>query len=165
MPQIINKENWFDNNPKKAIIFIIIFGFLVIDFSLAAALKIAGGFEPSYVTSSVREAYYRRADPVYHHGLKNNISNYIAEWDKQDYRVDYKNLDLGGQINYTTTYSLNLTSNQNFIFYSDQLSSLVTKSLNSLTATSTGILSQSIDQPHSLQPKLSIPSLSSIIHA
>ena len=82
------QTNWFETNPKKTIAFIIIAGFLIIDFSLAAVLKIVGLFEPSYVTSSVREAYYRRADPVYHHGLKKNISHYIAEWGKQDYQVD-----------------------------------------------------------------------------
>ncbi len=91
-PTIANKANWFEANPKKTIVFIVIFGFLIIDFSLAAALKIVGVFEPSYVTSKVREAHYRRADPVYHHGLKKNISNYIAEWGKHDYRVDTNSL-------------------------------------------------------------------------
>ncbi len=91
-PSIANKKNWFEVNPKKTITFIIIVGFLIIDFSLAAALKIVGAFEPSYVTSKVREAYYRRADPVYHHGLKKNISRYTAEWGKQDYRIDTNSL-------------------------------------------------------------------------
>ncbi len=91
-PSITNKTNWFETNPKKTIVFIIIIGFLIIDFSLAAALKIVGGFEPSYVTSKVREAYYRKADPVYHHGLKKNISNYTAEWGKLDYRIDTNSL-------------------------------------------------------------------------
>ncbi|VAW99164.1 hypothetical protein MNBD_GAMMA23-1478 [hydrothermal vent metagenome] len=92
IPNITEQKNWFESNPKKTIAFIVIFGFLIIDFSLAAALKIVGVFKPSYVTSNVREAYYRRADPVYHHGLKKNISNYIAEWGKQDYRVDTNSL-------------------------------------------------------------------------
>ena len=85
-------QNWFEANPKKTIAFVIITGFLIIDFSLAAALKMLGLFEPSYVTSSVREAHYRKADPVFHHGLKKNISNYIAEWGKHDYRVDTNSL-------------------------------------------------------------------------
>ena len=86
------RENWFEVNPKKSIAFIIIIGFLIIDFSLAAALKIVGLFEPSYVTSSVREAHYRRAHPIYHHDLAKNISNYTAEWGKQDYQIDTNSL-------------------------------------------------------------------------
>lgn len=85
-------KNWFETNPKKTLSFVVIIGFLIIDFSLAAALKLVGLFEPSYVTSSVREAHYRKADPVFHHGLKKNISNYIAEWGKHDYRVDTNSL-------------------------------------------------------------------------
>lgn len=83
-----SKQNWFEANPKKTIASIIVIGFLVVDFSLAAALKIVGLFEPSYVTSKVREAYYRNPHPVYHHDLEKNISNYIAEWGKNDYRID-----------------------------------------------------------------------------
>ena len=91
-PRQNDRQNWFEVNPKKSIAFIIIIGFLIIDFSLAAALKIVGLFEPSYVTSSVREAYYRRAHPIYHHDLAKNISNYTAEWGKQDYQVDTNSL-------------------------------------------------------------------------
>lgn len=85
-------SNWFEANPKKTIAYLIIIGFLFIDFSLAAVLKIVGLFEPSYVTSSVREAYYRRKDTVFHHGLEKNIKNYNAEWGKIDYRVDTNSL-------------------------------------------------------------------------
>lgn len=91
-PRQNHRQNWFEVNPKKSITFIIIIGFLIIDFSLAAALKIVGVFEPSYVTSSVREAFYRRAHPIYHHDLAKNISNYTAEWGKQDYQVDTNSL-------------------------------------------------------------------------
>jgi len=54
---------------KKITKFIAI-DFLIIDFSLAAALKIVGLFEPSYITSSVREAHYRKAHPIYWSGKK-----------------------------------------------------------------------------------------------
>lgn len=87
-----SRQNWFEVNPKKSLATIIIIGFLIIDFSLAAALKIVGVFEPSYVTSSVREAHYRQAHSVYHHDLAKNISNYTAEWGKQDYRIDTNSL-------------------------------------------------------------------------
>ena len=87
-----SQKNWFEANPKKTLASVIIIGFLIIDFSLAAALKILGVFEPSYVTSSVREAHYRIADPIFHHGLEKNISNYTAEWGKTDYRVDTNSL-------------------------------------------------------------------------
>lgn len=87
-----SRQNWFELNPKKSIATIVIIGFLIIDFSLAAALKIVGLFEPSYVSSSIREAYYRTSHPVYHHGLAKNIENYTAEWGKKDYRIDTNSL-------------------------------------------------------------------------
>ncbi|MBN4080379.1 SGNH/GDSL hydrolase family protein [Beggiatoa alba] len=86
------KQNWFEVNPRKTITFLVIFGFLVIDFSLAAVLKIVGLFEPSYVTSSIREAHYRRTHSVYHHDLAKNIHHYLAEWGKQDYLIDTNSL-------------------------------------------------------------------------
>ena len=73
---------------KKTITTLIVVGFIIIDFSLAAALKIVGLFEHSYITSSIREAHYRKAHPIYHHDLEKNICNYIAERGKQDYRSD-----------------------------------------------------------------------------
>jgi len=86
------QQNWFEANPKKTLSFVIIIGFLIIDFSLAAALKIVGLFEPSYVTSSVREAHYRKADPVFHHGLAANIHYDKAEWGGVDYLIDTNSL-------------------------------------------------------------------------
>lgn len=87
-----SRQNWFEANPKKSLATIIIIGFLIIDFSLAAVLKIVGLFEPSYVTSSIREAHYRQAHPVYHHDLAKNITNYTAEWGTQDYQIDTNSL-------------------------------------------------------------------------
>jgi len=86
------RPNWFEANPKKTIVFLIIVGFLIIDFSLASALKIVGLFEPSYVTSSIREAHYRKADSIYHHGLVKNIHYEKAEWGGVDYLVDTNSL-------------------------------------------------------------------------
>jgi lysophospholipase L1-like esterase len=89
---ITSQQNWFEVNPKKTIATIIIIGFLIFDFSLAAALKIVGLFEPSYVTSSVRKTYYRKAHPVYHHDLSKNINNYTDKWGKGDYQINTNSL-------------------------------------------------------------------------
>lgn len=99
------QKNWFEANPKKTITTIIIIGFIIVDFSLAAALKIVGLFEPSYVTSSTREAHYRKPHPVYHHDLKKNINNYTAEWGNQDYRVDTNSLGFKDSRNRTIALS------------------------------------------------------------
>ncbi len=97
------QQNWFEANPKKTLTSIIIIGFLIIDFSLAAALKIVGLFEPSYVTSSIREAFYRNPNTIYHHDLEKNISNYLAEWGKHDYRIDTNSLGFKDSTNRTVT--------------------------------------------------------------
>jgi len=87
-----SRKNWFEANPKKSLATIIIIGFLIIDFSLAATLKLFGLFEPSYVTSSIREAHYRTAHPVYHHDLVKNIDGYTAEWGKKNYQISTNSL-------------------------------------------------------------------------
>jgi hypothetical protein len=75
-----SRQNWFESNPKKTIAIVIIISFLIIDFGTAAFLKAIGQFQPSYVSSSIRESYYRKRHPVYHHGLAPNINAYRATW-------------------------------------------------------------------------------------
>jgi hypothetical protein len=75
-----SRQNWFESNPKKTIAIVIIISFLAIDFGTAALLKTIGKFRPSFVSSSVRESYYRKRHPVYHHGLAPNINAYRATW-------------------------------------------------------------------------------------
>jgi hypothetical protein len=74
------QQNWFESNPKKTIAIVIIISFIVIDFGTAAFLKAIGKFHPSFVSTSIRETYYRKRHPVYHHGLAPNINAYKATW-------------------------------------------------------------------------------------
>ena len=87
-----SRDNWFEKNPKKTLASVIIIGFLVIDFGTAAFLKAIGKFKPSYVTSSIREAYYRKSHPLYHHTLAAKVSNYTAEWGGRDYIINTNSL-------------------------------------------------------------------------
>lgn len=82
-----SQQSWFERNPKKSISVIIFILFFSIDFGLAAILKVFGLFEPSYITSSISEATYRKAHPVYHHGLVKNFEYSGAEWGDHGYTV------------------------------------------------------------------------------
>ena len=67
-----NNSNVFERHPKKTLAILLFIFFLILDFGGAATLKGLGLFEPSYINSQTLEAAYRRADPVFHHGLKEN---------------------------------------------------------------------------------------------
>lgn len=86
------RQSWFESNPKKTLASVVLISFLLIDFGAAAFLKAIGKFKPAYVTSSVREAYYRIPHPVYHHTLATNIHDYTAEWGGNDYTVNTNSL-------------------------------------------------------------------------
>jgi len=86
------RQNWFEANPKKTLFSVIIISFLAIDFGTAAFLKAIGKFEPSYVTSSIREAYFRKANPIYHHDLAANINAFKADWGGLNYLISINSL-------------------------------------------------------------------------
>ena len=46
-----NRSNVFERHPKKTLVILIFIFFLLLDFGGAAALKLLGLFEPSYVSS------------------------------------------------------------------------------------------------------------------
>lgn len=87
-----SRNTWFERNPKKTLAFIIIIGFIVLDFGAAAVLKALGLFEPSYTTSKILEAHYRKQHPVFHHTLKANIDYDKAEWGRKFYTVHTNSL-------------------------------------------------------------------------
>ncbi|MFO7602627.1 MAG: GDSL-type esterase/lipase family protein [Gammaproteobacteria bacterium] len=87
-----NNSNVFERHPKKTLAILLFIFFLLLDFGGAAALKLLGLFEPSYINSQTLEAAYRRADPVFHHGLKENAVQDQAEWGGYYYRVQTNSL-------------------------------------------------------------------------
>ena len=87
-----NNSNVFERNPKKTITVLILFLFLLLDFGSAAVLRLLGVFEPSYRSSKVLEAVYRRSDKVFHHTLRKSVTQNEAEWGRHYYAVHTNSL-------------------------------------------------------------------------
>lgn len=82
-----NNSNAFERNPKKTLAILILVLFLLLDFGSAAVLRLFGLFEPSYRSSKILEAVYRRPDKVFHHALRKNVTQDEAEWGRKYYTV------------------------------------------------------------------------------
>lgn len=87
-----NKNNIFEKHPRKTLAIIILAAFILMDFTAAATLKSLGKFEPSYISSKVLEATYRKRDPVFHHALSRNIDFDQAEWGRHYYSIHTNSL-------------------------------------------------------------------------
>lgn len=87
-----NNSNVFERHPKKTLAALILFLFLLLDFGSAAVLRLLGVFEPSYKSSKVLEAVYRRADKVFHHTLRKSVTQDEAEWGRHYYTVHTNSL-------------------------------------------------------------------------
>jgi len=86
------KNNVFEKHPKKTLAVIILVTFILLDFTAAATLKALGKFEPSYISSQILEATYRKQDPVFHHTLSRNIDFDQAEWGRHYYTIHTNSL-------------------------------------------------------------------------
>ena len=87
-----NNSNLFERHPKKTLAILIFVFFLILDFGGAAALKLLGLFEPSYTSSKILEAAYRRSDSIFHHTLRNSVTQDEAEWGRHYYTVHTNSL-------------------------------------------------------------------------